>query len=219
MAVPGSRVLRAECSGRVEQATRRHRARIGRSGRDGPQLLSGRSLRNLLVLSGFLVIVAAGSGAAWGCVPQPLIALSPQASGPPGSRVTVNALAITGLAEIRWSTFDGPQLGTAMGPNFSVEVTIPEASAGLYAIIVVERSPDGGLGSTGRAAFEVTGASSFGSDSSTSSSGRSSGTSPTNSTPALSPPSVSGTLLVAGGASLVAIGAVAGSVLSKRGHR
>lgn len=177
----------------------------------------GRNIfRLLLAFSGLFSVAAAIASAAWGCVPQPLITITPQASGPTGSRVTVKAHAINGLAEVRWSAVDGPQLGTAMGPNFAIEITIPEAPAGLYAIIVVERGPDGGLGSTGRAAFEVTGARSLESGNSTSSSERSSGTTLTTTAPASAHPSVSGTLLVAGGAILVAVGAVTATLFSNR---
>ncbi len=113
--------------------------------------------RTWIVLFILLVIPVEGALEAWACVPQPLVVLSPQASGPPGSRVTVNGLAVAGTVEIRWNGIDGPRLAQATGPNFSADVTIPEASEGLYVIIVAERKPDGGLGSTGRAAFYVTG--------------------------------------------------------------
>lgn len=175
-----------------------------------------RVFRRLLAFSGLFLVLAAIASAAWACVPQPLVTVTPQASGPSGSQVTVEAHAINGLAEVRWSAVDGPQLGTAMGPNFAIEVTIPEAPAGLYAIIVVERSPDGGLGSTGRAAFEVTGAGSLEGGNLTSSSERSSGTTLPTSAPASSHPSVSGTLLLAGGASLVAVGAVSATLITNR---
>lgn len=94
-------------------------------------------------------------GLAWGCVPQPLVSVQPRASGPPGSEATVVALAVDGAAEIRWNSVDGLKLGTARGPQFSVPVIIPDVADGVYTLIVVERKPDGGLGSSGSAAFQV----------------------------------------------------------------
>lgn len=49
-------------------------------------------------------------------------------------------------------------LAKASGPTFSVPVTIPSVPDGLYAVVVVERRPDGSIGSTGSTAFLVTGA-------------------------------------------------------------
>ena len=102
----------------------------------------------------------AAVGTAWACVPQPLVTISPRASGPVGSRVTVNVVGISNNAtnEIRWIGIDGPQLGTGNGAVFSTTVTIPSAPDGLYAVVVLERMADGSVGSTGRAAFLVTAA-------------------------------------------------------------
>jgi hypothetical protein len=173
-----------------------------------------------LALFGLLVILM-GASTAWACVPQPLITLSPQASGPAGSRVTVDGLAIEGTVEIRWDAVDGPLLGKAMGPTFSAEVTIPEASEGLHAIIVAERRPDGGLGSTGRASYEVTAParSSVGGEAMASGQGTTAdGTTSTN-TSSSTPPFASGGLLLAGGAGLLAVGAIGGAVFSRRHWR
>lgn len=174
-------------------------------------------------LGGWLTLwclaVIGGASAAHACVPQPLIVLSPQASGPSGSRVTVNGLAVEGTVEIRWNAVDGPQLGEARGPNFSGEVVIPEASEGLHAIIVAERRPDGGLGSTGRAAFYVTNGANSDSRQSTSSRDENlEASAATASGDSSSSPPSAATLLV-GGASLVAVGALAGGILTRRHRR
>ncbi len=170
-----------------------------------------------LALFGLFVILM-GASTAWACVPQPLITLSPQASGPRGSRVTVDGLAIEGPVEIRWDAVDGPLLGKAMGPTFSAEVTIPEASEGLHAIIVAERRPDGGLGSTGRASYEVTAParSSVGGEASQ---GTTADATTATDTASSTPPSASGGLLLAGGAGLLAVGAIGGAVFSRRRWR
>lgn len=92
----------------------------------------------------------------WACVPQPLINLQPNASGPAGSQVTVNGLALgQGTVEVRWNAVDGPLLAQGTGPTVSGSITIPETADGLYSVIAFNRGPDGTVGSTGRASFEV----------------------------------------------------------------
>lgn len=93
----------------------------------------------------------------WACIPQPkLVSLQPQASGPAGSRVTVQGLGFDqGPIEIRWNGSDGPQLAKAEGPNFSAEITIPSSPEGLYGVVVLGRKVDGAVGNTGTAAFQV----------------------------------------------------------------
>lgn len=110
----------------------------------------------LSVFAVILIAVLFVGGGASACVPQPLITLQPQASGPVGTQVTVNALAVNGPAEIRWNGVDGERLGDGTGPAFLAAVTIPDVPAGLYSIVVLERQADGSVGSTGRASFEVT---------------------------------------------------------------
>jgi hypothetical protein len=58
--------------------------------------------------------------------------------------------------EIRWNTLDGPKLATVQGPDISANITIPPSADGLYSILAFERRPDGSVGSSGRAAFQVT---------------------------------------------------------------
>ena len=108
-------------------------------------------------------LLAAGvvlAGAAWACVPQPLVSITPKASGAAGSQVTVDVTAVNGDVEVRWNSIQGPELAKATGPSFSVPVTVPQVSEGLYAIVVLERAADGSANFTGRAAFLVTGATS-----------------------------------------------------------
>lgn len=109
------------------------------------------------VLLGLAVAVANVAGTAWACVPQPLITLRPQSSGPPGTKVTVEAIAVNGAAELRWNGPEGPRLATGSGPGFSAPVMIPDAPPGLYALVLVERRVDGSLGSTASVAFQVLG--------------------------------------------------------------
>lgn len=110
----------------------------------------------LSALSAVAVVMAVS--VAWACIPQPrLITLQPRASGPPGAKVTVAALGFDpGRAEIRWNAGDGELLATANGPEFSVEVTIPQADIGLYQVVVLARSASGEIGNTNTVSFEVT---------------------------------------------------------------
>ncbi len=112
-------------------------------------------LGRLTVIAGLLLVVVSGGSLARACLPQPLISLQPKSSGPPGAEITVNARTINDRAEIRWNAPDGPLLGTATGPAFSVPITIPDVPRGLYTLVVIERQPDGGLGSSGTAAVAV----------------------------------------------------------------
>jgi hypothetical protein len=113
--------------------------------------------RRWLVCLSLLALALGTGGAAWGCVPQPLVSLQPRSSGPRGSEVTVEALAFgSAPVEVRWNGVDGELLATASGPQFSVPVTIPQVPEGLSHIVVFERDQTGAVGSSGRAAFLVT---------------------------------------------------------------
>lgn len=131
-----------------------------------PNPVSARSERRLragaclaLVMAGAVVaLVATG---AWACVPQPrLVVITPQASGPAGSQVTVQGIGFDSppsTTEIRWNTAEGPVLGRSDSADFSVAVTVPEVGPGTYGVLVMSRGADGVLGNAARATFEVTG--------------------------------------------------------------
>lgn len=171
----------------------------------------------MVMLSGLsAVVVLMAASVAWACIPQPrLITLQPRASGPAGTKVTVAALGFDpGRAEIRWNAGDGELLGTANGPEFSVEVIIPDSDVGLYQMVVLARSASGEIGNTNTVSFEVTGE------------GESAGTPPSptqppggrvesetgGNTPA------SAALLFGGGGGLVALGCIGGILLSRQGR-
>ncbi len=177
------------------------------------------STRNKTALTAALVSSAAvvaltWAGLVWACVPQPLLTVVPQASGPPGAQVTVQGFAFgPARVEIRWNSLDGPLLTTVQGPQVSAAVTIPEAPEGLYSILAFERGADGAVGSSGRAAFQVTSAGRSSPEASTPAA-----TAPTESV--VEPPSTSssssGVSLGAAsfvGALLLAVGIVVGSLL------
>ncbi len=172
-----------------------------------------------LVAAALLAALAAAllaASVAWGCIPQPLISVQPRSSGPAGSQVTVEGLAISGGAEIRWNSVEGPRLATASGPHFSVPVTIPQAPEGLYTVIVVERTPNGDLGSSGRAAFLVTPAGTGAGPEAPSGGG---GESPTTVASGPAPSSGPGVGMVAAGAAGIAVLAGLGAAWLSRRRR
>jgi hypothetical protein len=120
---------------------------------------SGAQVRTFLATLAFLgMVVVAGTSLAWACVPQAnLVTLQPNASGASGVEVTVEGVGLDpGPAEVRWNSADGLLLAQGEGPNLTVPITIPEASPGLYSVVVVSRQAGGGIGNTSTAAFEVT---------------------------------------------------------------
>ncbi len=118
--------------------------------------MSSRGSLLAATIGAFVVVTLGSTGSA--CVPRAnLVSLQPRASGPAGGSVTVEGVGFdAGAAEVRWNGAGGPVLGTASGPNFSVEVTIPDVAPGLYAVVVLLRERDGGIGGAGAAAFQVT---------------------------------------------------------------
>lgn len=104
-----------------------------------------------------MLIVAFRIGPGWACVPQPLISLQPSASGPAGSQVALTGLAFgQGAVEVRWNAIDGPLLAQGTGPTISGPINVPQTPNGLYSIIAFNRAPDGTVGSSARASFQVT---------------------------------------------------------------
>lgn len=171
----------------------------------------------MVMLSGLtVVVVLMAASVTWACIPQPrLITLQPRASGPAGTKVTVAALGFDpGRAEIRWNGADGELLGTANGPEFSVEVTIPQADVGLYQMVVLARSASGEIGNTNTVSFEIT------------LEGESAATAPPPTQPAgravdsktEEKTSASAALLFGGGGGLVALGCIGGILLSRQGR-
>ena len=108
------------------------------------------------VTFGLLVIVLTAMGAAWACVPQPVLSVQPLASGPPGSQVTVEGANFAGgRVELRWNGLDGPLLFSATGASFAVPISIPDGADGLYALVALERQQDGSVGGVARTAFQL----------------------------------------------------------------
>lgn len=195
------------------QVNRVRRARFS-DARKGSMLSVEPRARRAFSGAVLIAVLAATMGSispSFACVPiAKLLSLQPRSSGPPASRITVNGLGFEqSPIEIRWNALDGPRLGTAHGPNFSIKVTIPKVPDGLYTLIAVERQQNGSIGNTSSVPFGVSAhgeaSASIGQDTGTTASRRHSS-------------SPSAVALVAGGAALVLLGA-AGAVLLTRWRR
>lgn len=122
--------------------------------------MDARRIRWLLTSVAIAVIASATvvSGRAWGCVPQPYVVLEPRASGAAGTTVSVVGQNFgPGATELRWNGIGGPLLTKATGASFSVPLVIPSATEGVYTLVALSRSPDGGISSAVPIAFQVTG--------------------------------------------------------------
>lgn len=182
-------------------------------------LVERSSLRWVLAVVPLLLLLL-WEGSAWACVPQPrLVSLQPMASGPSGTQVTVNALGFDpGRAEVRWNAPDGELLADGNGPSFSLPITIPQTPEGLYAVIVISRDVDGGIGNTGSTAFQVlsTGASSAGPRASTADGTTSHSGTSTAVTDASSSSDANAIPLILEAATLLVLGGLGGAWISRR---
>ncbi len=95
------------------------------------------------------------AGAAWACTSQPrLLMVSPNRSPKAEAvRITGEGIVADQAAIIRWNTINGPKLAEVApshAGSFSTTITIPDASPGIYFILIETAN------GVGRAAFEVT---------------------------------------------------------------
>lgn len=160
-----------------------------------------------------LGVVATATASA--CVPQArLVSLQPRPSGPAGSQVTVEGVGFDpGTAEVRWNGPGGTLLAIAEGPSFSVPIAVPDVPPGLYAVVVLMRLPDGGVGNAGSAAFDVTGEGAAGTRAPVTVA--TTPPAPTASRPDPAP-ATSPILAMAAGAGILALGALGGARLARR---
>lgn len=114
-----------------------------------------RRVRRVVITSFAVLAGAVGLAAlAWACTPSAYIAIGP-GSGAPGSSATVTGKGfVPGPVDIRWN---GAALATATGPSFSVDVTIPSASPGVY-YIQATATAEGTVAGQASRAFRVSGA-------------------------------------------------------------
>ncbi|HUP71177.1 MAG TPA: hypothetical protein VM142_15395 [Acidimicrobiales bacterium] len=100
-----------------------------------------------------VVVVVLAPAIAGACVQARATLKNGQSAGLVGTTVGVDGTGFgAGPVEVRWNSRTGAKLGDATGPDFSVDVTIPEAPVGVHYIMVSQT-----LGSaTSSVAFEVT---------------------------------------------------------------
>lgn len=116
-------------------------------------LLFRKQAKMLAAASAMVVVFGA---VAWACIPYPIITVGPRSSGPAGADISVSGVSFApGQIEVRWNAIDGPVIGTASDPDFSVDATVPEVPEGMYAIVALTRDGDGGVSSLARASFLV----------------------------------------------------------------
>lgn len=115
-----------------------------------------------MVLAGFVSLLAVGGMAATNAqaaeTAGPLVVVGPATSGPPGMRVDVSGRGFDEgkQVEVRWDGSGGPLVGRARGAEFSIGVVVPDVKEGAHSIVVFSRDPNGVMGGSTSAPFEVT---------------------------------------------------------------
>jgi len=107
--------------------------------------------RTLVAALAILAMTVAGAAIAWACTPTANVAAhggSGSPYGAPGSQVTARGSGFVSGApvEIRWTNSIGAtvrDLGTASGPSFAVDATIPSVPEGTYYIVATAPDTDG----------------------------------------------------------------------------
>lgn len=109
--------------------------------------------RTVGVGAAMFALALGGASVAWACASiQPKVSSQGTSSGPAGSQITLTGRDFApGRVEIRWNTLTGQMLGEALGPSFSVSVTIPNAAVGMHYILAVPS-----VGNRATMPFEVT---------------------------------------------------------------
>jgi len=98
-----------------------------------------RSVVSVLAIAAGVLVAAAGL--AWACTAQSVVSVLPE-KGAAGNVVTVTGKGFSSSpVEVRWGDQEGPVFASALGPEFSVQATIPaDATPGLYFLMVGERA-------------------------------------------------------------------------------
>lgn len=124
-----------------------------------PMVRSYGRLRVLVLTSLLFAACTFGSVGTAAAVEQPdaFVVVQPQPSGPPGVRVDVVGLGFGPgqRVEIRWDGVDGQLLGQTVGADFTTQMTVPDASAGLHTLVVLSRDANGLLGTATSTGFLV----------------------------------------------------------------
>ena len=94
----------------------------------------------VLVPFGIMLVAVGSASVAWACTPSSTLSGVSPSSGPAGTAVTVTGEGYSagGPVDIRWGSATGLLLASTQGANFSVEVTIPNAREGNYALVAID---------------------------------------------------------------------------------
>lgn len=106
---------------------------------------------------GVLVSLLVLAGIAWACTALPSISLSPP-GGSPGTKVSVsgNGFKAGVPVELRWGSPDGPLVGTADGPDFSVMIEPPADSlSGVYYVVALQTDAAGSVVGKAASVFQL----------------------------------------------------------------
>lgn len=104
--------------------------------------MNPRARRIGAVVLAALSAAVVGIGVAWACTPAAEISVSP-AKGKSNDTATVSGAQFKEApVQIHWETVNGPVIGTAQGPSFSVAVTIPDSAPGTHYLVAYQ--PNGG---------------------------------------------------------------------------
>lgn len=115
--------------------------------------------RTVAAFAGCASLALAGAASsAWACTGASALTTISPTVGQPGQPVNVVGTDYAASpVEIRWNGADGAVLGTAMGPNFEVKVTVPaQAAGGMFYITGVQRDAAGAVTYKVADVFEVT---------------------------------------------------------------
>lgn len=96
--------------------------------------------RMIIAVATVATVLLVGAGLAWACTQQAYISVTPD-EAEAGAQVTVNGEQFMPQHEIsvRWGGRNGPELGRGRGPEFHMEVTVPEsAEPGDYLVWAVD---------------------------------------------------------------------------------
>lgn len=130
---------------------RRRNGTTSRGSKGGTLRCAGRLLAVGAAAPGLL----AWASAAWACSSaaqmgriSPTAALSDQ-------ELTVTGTYFVHDVEVRWAGLNGPVLGRAIGPTFSMRITVPEVAPGVYGVTAIGRNPDGSIAGQSSSTLKV----------------------------------------------------------------
>lgn len=94
---------------------------------------------------GSLAAVVLLASSSWACTAVARVEFEGGNAGVPGSQATLrgNAFEAGAPVELHWNGADGPVIARAVGPAFSVPITIPDVAPGPFYVVGVQRDAKG----------------------------------------------------------------------------